>query len=81
MDRCVAAASATAGPTYWVLNFRQNIVKVVAVAVAVAVVVGVCYYYAGGRWRGHCGREAPLRWWPHLSDEQYNLLSHKVAKK
>ena len=47
MDRCVAAASATAGPTYWVLNFRQNIVKVVGVGPAVV----VFYYCAGGRWR------------------------------
>ena len=23
----------------------------------------VFYYYAGGRWHGYCGREAPLRWW------------------
>ena len=60
---CVAAAGATAdGHTFWVLNIRQNIIKVVAVG-AVAVVF---YYYTGGRWRGHCGREAPLGWWPQV---------------
>ena len=44
------------GPTFWVLNFSQNIVKVVGVGSTMV----VFYHYGGGRWRGHGGREASL---------------------
>ena len=59
--RCVAAAGVTAdGPTFWVLNFREDIVKwwprarpwlcfIITLVAAGADIVAVRHHYGGGR--------------------------------